>query len=107
MTSLFVRARAPVSRVFSARCSRECSPAAFRLGTHRVRMVHVSRPVVAPRDGSSRIMRDLAPDIRRAYAHRLDIQGDLFDAMRVANEVEEIKVTAGQRLRILLSLWKS
>ena len=43
-----------------------------------------------------------------AYAsNAIDIQGDLFAAMHVANEVESIKVTFGQRLRILRSLWAS
>ena len=55
------------------------------------------------------LIRDPSPGhFAEAYAaNDIDIQGDLFDAMRVANEVEEIKVTPGQRLRILLSLWKS
>ena len=55
------------------------------------------------------LMRDPSPGhFAEAYAsNAIDIQGDLFDAMRVANEVEEIKVPTGQRLRILLSLWKS
>ena len=55
------------------------------------------------------LIRDPSPGhCAEAYAsNAIDIQGNLFDAMRVANEVEEIKVTPGQRLRILLSLWKS
>jgi hypothetical protein len=43
-----------------------------------------------------------------AYASSaIDIEGDLFAAMHVANEVESIKVGFGQRLRILRSLWHS
>jgi hypothetical protein len=54
------------------------------------------------------LIRDPSPGhFAEAYAsNAIDIQGNLFDAMRVANEVEEIKVTTGQRLRILLALWK-
>ena len=37
---------------------------------------------------------------------RLDLEGDLFQAMDVANAVEGIEVTPLQKLRLLLSLWK-
>ena len=37
---------------------------------------------------------------------RLDLEGDLFQAMDVANAVEGIQVTPLQKLRLLLSLWK-
>jgi cyclopropane-fatty-acyl-phospholipid synthase len=55
------------------------------------------------------LMRDPSPGhFAEAYASSaIDIEGDLFAAMHVANEVEGIKVTLGQRLRILRSLWRS
>jgi hypothetical protein len=55
------------------------------------------------------LMRDPSPGhFAESYAtSAIDIEGDLFAAMRVANEVEAIKVTLGQRLRILRSLWSS
>ena len=37
---------------------------------------------------------------------RLDLEGDLFQAMDVANAVEGVRVTPLQKLKILLSLWR-
>ncbi|MEX2223131.1 MAG: hypothetical protein WEG40_15170 [Candidatus Rokuibacteriota bacterium] len=37
---------------------------------------------------------------------RLDVEGDLFSAMDVANVIENVKVTRLQKLSILLSLWR-
>ncbi len=88
-------------------------PLAFRLwdGTE-VRLGRgepACRVVIQAPEAFTALIRDPSPGhFAEAYAsNQIDIQGDLFDAMRVANEVEEIKVTPGQRLRILLSLWKS
>ncbi len=55
------------------------------------------------------LMRDPSPrHFAEAYAsNAIDIEGDLFAAMHVADEVEHIKITLGQRLRILRSLWAS
>ena len=36
----------------------------------------------------------------------IDLEGDLFAAMSVANTVEELRVPLLKRARILLSLWK-
>ncbi len=36
----------------------------------------------------------------------IDIEGDLFAAMSVANEMEELRLSPGERLRLLASLWK-
>ena len=36
----------------------------------------------------------------------IDLEGDLFAAMDVANAVEEIRLTPWQKLRILRSLWR-
>jgi cyclopropane-fatty-acyl-phospholipid synthase len=35
----------------------------------------------------------------------IDIQGDLFAAMEVANELEDLQVPLATRLRIIRSLW--
>jgi hypothetical protein len=87
------------------------SPLAFRLwdGTE-VRLGHGEPPctvVVRSSETFADLMRDPSPGhFAEAYANdAIDIQGDLFAAMHVANEVEEIKLTLGQRLRILRSLW--
>jgi hypothetical protein len=37
---------------------------------------------------------------------RIDLEGDMFRAMEVANVVEELRVTPLQKLSILLSLWR-
>jgi len=36
----------------------------------------------------------------------IDLEGDLFAAMEVANVVEDLRLTPSQKLRILLSLWR-
>lgn len=86
-------------------------PLAFRLwdGTE-VRLGQGEPPctvVVRSSEAFVGLMRDPSPGhFAEAYASdAIDIQGDLFDAMYVANEVEQIKLTVGQRLRILRSLW--
>ena len=52
-------------------------------------------------------MRDPSPlNFAEAYVtDALDIEGDLFGAMRVANELEEIRLAPAERLRILASMW--
>ena len=88
-------------------------PLAFRLGDGTEVRLGRGEPachvVIQEPEAFTALIRDPSPGhFAEAYAsNAIDIQGDLFDAMRVANEVEEIKVTVGQRLRILLSLLKS
>jgi hypothetical protein len=36
----------------------------------------------------------------------IDLDGDLFKAMSVANAIEEIRLSLGDRLRILAALWR-
>jgi hypothetical protein len=36
----------------------------------------------------------------------LDLEGDLFSAMKVADAVEEIRVPFPDRMRILYTLWR-
>jgi hypothetical protein len=36
----------------------------------------------------------------------IDLDGDLFKAMSVANAAEEIRLSLGDRVRILATLWK-
>jgi hypothetical protein len=56
-----------------------------------------------------RLMRDPTPyTFAVAYVESaIDLEGDLFAAMDAANAVEEIRLSAWQKLRILLSLWRS
>lgn len=55
-----------------------------------------------------RLIRDPTPyNFAEAYvASAIDLEGDLFAAMNVANAVEELRVPLLKRARILLSLWK-
>jgi hypothetical protein len=54
------------------------------------------------------LIRDPTPyNFAEAYVQsRLDIDGDLFAAMEVANAVERLTVTPLQKLAIFLSLWR-
>ena len=56
-----------------------------------------------------RLVRDPSPyNFALAYVESaIDIEGDLFVAMDVANVVEEIRLSALQKLRLSLSMWKA
>ena len=55
-----------------------------------------------------RLIRNPSPyNFALAYMESaIDLEGDLFAAMEVANVVEEVRLSPGQKLRMLLSLWK-
>jgi cyclopropane-fatty-acyl-phospholipid synthase len=55
-----------------------------------------------------RLMHDPTPlEFAEAYVEgALDLEGDLFAAMRVADEMEDLRLSRGDRLRILLALWR-
>ncbi len=55
----------------------------------------------------TRLMRDPTPlNFAEAYVGgAIDIEGDLFAAMKVADVVEELRLSPWQRLRILVALW--
>jgi cyclopropane-fatty-acyl-phospholipid synthase len=55
-----------------------------------------------------RLMRDPSPyNFAKAYVDsEIDLEGDLFATMDVANVVEEIRLSTAQKLRLLLSLRK-
>jgi hypothetical protein len=54
-------------------------------------------------------MRDPSPlNFAEAYVEgALDIEGDLFAGMKVADAMEEIRLSATDRLRLFVSLWRS
>ena len=54
------------------------------------------------------LMRDPSPyNFAVAYVEgSLDLEGDLFAAMDVANAMEEIRLSWRDRLRILVALWR-
>lgn len=87
-------------------------PLAFRLWDGQEVRLGSGTPVVtavikSPETFLS-LIRDPSPyNFAESYVQsRLDLEGDLFQAMNVANAVEGIEVTPLQKLRILLSLWK-
>ena len=55
-----------------------------------------------------RLLRDPSPNnFAEAYVQsEVDIEGDLFAAMPVANAVEEVRLSPWRKLRLVLSLWK-
>lgn len=86
------------------------SPFAFRLWDGSEVRLGVGEPVCtvvirAPQT-LSRLMDDPSPGhFAEAYVtSAIDIEGDLFAAMGVANEVEGLTLSLGQRLRILARL---
>jgi hypothetical protein len=55
------------------------------------------------------LMKDPTPyAFAEAYVNgAVDFEGTIFEVMPVANEVEELRVPVLQKVRLLLSLWKS
>ena len=55
-----------------------------------------------------RLMRDPSPgNFAEAYVESaIDLEGDLYSAMEVANAVEGIHLSPLRKLRLMLSLWK-
>jgi hypothetical protein len=64
--------------------------------------------VIARRETFVRLMRDPSPlNFAEAYVEgALDIEGDLFAAMDIANAIEEIHVSFSDRLKILVAPWR-
>jgi cyclopropane-fatty-acyl-phospholipid synthase len=102
------RAAEMLHRVFG----RIVTGCAFRLwdGTHvslgddaPVCTVVVHRP-----ETFVRLMRDPSPyNFAEAYvASDLDLEGDLFAAMKIADAIEEIHLSTRERLRLLVDLWR-
>jgi cyclopropane-fatty-acyl-phospholipid synthase len=85
---------------------------AFRLWDGTVVSLGPGRPVctaVVPRQETFvRLVRDPTPlNFAEAYVEgAIDIEGDLFAAMKLADAIEEIRVPLGDRIRILLALWR-
>ena len=55
-----------------------------------------------------RLMRDPSPlNFAEAYVEcALDIEGDLFAGMKVADALEEIRLSTADRFRLFVSLWR-
>jgi cyclopropane-fatty-acyl-phospholipid synthase len=85
---------------------------AFRLwdGTRVVlgRGEPVCTAVVHGPDTFIRLIRNPTPlNFAEAYVEgAIDLEGDLFLAMGIADSMEEVRLSPGDRLRILLDLWR-
>ena len=55
-----------------------------------------------------RLIRDPTPlNFAEAYVDgSIDLEGDLFEAMSIANSIEEIRVPFMERMRLLVTLWR-
>jgi len=55
-----------------------------------------------------RLMRDPTPlNFAEAYVDgSIDLEGDLFEAMSIANSIEELHVPFIERVRMLVTLWR-
>lgn len=88
------------------------APFAFRLWDGREVRVGSGAPactaVIKAPETFLRLIRDPTPyNFAEAYVESaIDLEGDLFAAMDVANAVEELRMPLLKRARILLSLWK-
>src|SRR2546422_2240337 len=87
-------------------------PFASRLGDGREVGLGPAQPVctaVIKTPGTFlRLIRDPSPyTFAEAYVESaIELEGDLFAAMDVANAVEEIRLSPLRKLRLLLSLWR-
>ena len=85
---------------------------AFRLWDGTVVSVGVGAPactaVVHRPETFVRLMRDPTPlNFAEAYVEgALDIEGDLFAAMKIADAMEEIHLPLVERLRLFVALWR-
>ena len=88
------------------------APFAFRLWDGREVRLSADPPactaVIKARETFMRLLRDPSPgNFAEAYVESaVDLEGDLFAAMPVANAVEEIRLSPWRKLRLLISLWK-
>lgn len=64
--------------------------------------------VVHRPDTFIRLVRDPSPmNFAEAYVESaIDLEGDLYTGMTIANAIETIRLSLGDRLRILLMLWR-
>jgi cyclopropane-fatty-acyl-phospholipid synthase len=85
---------------------------AFRLWDGMAVTFNSSAPVctavIHRRETFVRLIRDPSPlGFAEAYVDgAIDIEGDLFQAMTIANAIEGIQVPLVERLRILWALWR-
>jgi len=88
------------------------SPFAFRLWDGaEVRLgtgVPIGTAVIKSPEAFMNLLRDPSPgNFAEAYvASDIDLEGDLYGMMTVANAVEQIRLSTGRKLALFLSLWR-
>jgi hypothetical protein len=88
------------------------APFAFRLWDGREVRFGSDQPpctaVIKTPETFLRLLRDPSPNsFAEAYVHsEVDLEGDLFAAMPVANAVEGIRLSPWRKMRLLFSLWR-
>jgi cyclopropane-fatty-acyl-phospholipid synthase len=88
------------------------APFAFRLWDGTEVPIGEGEPafaaVIKSPETFTRLIRDPTPlNFAEAYVESaIDVEGDLFRAMTVADAIEELRLSLRQRLRILLSLYR-
>jgi cyclopropane-fatty-acyl-phospholipid synthase len=103
---------AAAERVIRRLFGRLRGPMAFRLWDGREVRVGAGAPVATAVIHSAetfrRLVRQPTPfTFAEAYVDgAIDLEGDLFALMTVANEVEELTLTARDRLAVLVDLWR-
>ncbi len=68
----------------------------------------VATAVIKSPEAFVRLMRDPSPgNFAEAYVDSaIDLEGDLFATMDVANVVEEVRLSPTQKVRLFLSMWR-
>lgn len=68
----------------------------------------VATAVIKSPEAFVQLMRDPSPgNFAEAYvASSIDLEGDLFATMDVANAVEEVRLSPTQKVRLFLSMWR-
>jgi hypothetical protein len=112
MASRFLPSPAAAARVLRDVFGHIESAFAFRLWDGREVRLGPSEPVctavIKTPETFMRLMRDPSPgNFAEAYVETaIDLEGDLYSAMEVANAVEGVHLSPLRKLRLILSLWK-
>jgi len=113
MPTRFTPTPAAAARVLRDVFGRIDGAFAFRLWDGREVRLGPSDPactaVIKTPETFMRLMRDPTPgNFAEAYVESaIDLEGDLFSAMEIANAVEGIHLSPLRKLRLMLSLWKA
>jgi len=112
MASLFTPTPATAARVLQDVFGHIDGAFAFRLWDGREVRLGPSEPactaVIKTPQTFVRLMRDPSPgNFAEAYVESaIDLEGDLYSAMEVANAVEGIHLSRLRKLKLMLSLWR-